>query len=176
MIFDRNKQLIIFISFIIIFLSVTILNIKCLGVENRTKIYDKIEYKVIYQGLDSKIQNEKFVVINSINEWKSLWISHYIGKIIQSPDNKNFKKNFINYPKIDFVNNTIVGVFSGKRSSGGYSIYIESIKRTNNVVNIFIYENIPSSNSSVTTAITFPYQIVTASKFQSPFKFIYNFH
>ena len=69
-------------------------------------------------------------------------------------------------PEVDFDRRIVIGAFLGQRSSGGYAVEVRSVAHADRGVDVFevVYvELTPGDECGVTTAITYPYQLVTVS-------------
>jgi hypothetical protein len=74
---------------------------------------------------------------------------------------------------IDFNKSTVIAVFMGEQSTGGYGTEIKKITEENGVT-VYIRETSPLSGSPVTTALTQPFHIVkTLEKINEQVNFIY---
>ncbi len=67
-------------------------------------------------------------------------------------------------PLIDFDNYFLIGAFMGEQKTGGYSIKITRILKSNNRINIVINICEPGPNDFVTLMITYPGHIVKVNK------------
>ncbi len=89
-------------------------------------------------------------VINSEGEWSELLNRTRIR--FQEP------------PSIDFSKNTVIAVFLGTRSTGGYTIEIKDIVETDDEVMVYVEETSPGPGENVIMAVTQPYHIVKTKK------------
>lgn len=76
-----------------------------------------------------------------------------------------------NKPKVNFADQTVLGVFAGQKGSGGYSINVVRVEQTNNGVLVKVVETQPGKNCIVTDVISSPYQIVAVPKLKGEVKF-----
>ena len=67
-------------------------------------------------------------------------------------------------PKVDFNNNTAIGVFRGRRNTGGYSITIGDVVEHSARVDVTVELHEPSPGCNVTSALTYPYHVVSMPK------------
>ena len=68
-------------------------------------------------------------------------------------------------PRIDFDKYLLVGVFSGRRPTGGYSIRIERVLKKDGTLLIHAVEECPKPGSMVIQVITYPSIFFTVEKF-----------
>lgn len=74
--------------------------------------------------------------------------------------NRIRKPGFV-IPTIDFEKETIVAVFMGKKTSGGYSVSIDQVKDVGDEkIEVTVQEEKPKKGEMVTMAITQPFCIV----------------
>jgi len=73
--------------------------------------------------------------------------------------NKTRKPGFP-IPDIDFSKETIVAVFMGEKSTGGFGVSVEEVKEENRKLMVAIKERKPNPKDMVTTVITQPFCIV----------------
>ena len=126
----------------------------------------EIPFETIEQGGYSSYTEQANLVIKNEKTFLSLWLKvHSISSIIPE------------LPKIDFSKETIVAVFMGGKSTGGYSISIEKIvdesipgakcapsaKCIGKVI-VYYKETSPAPGDMVTQAFTQPYHIVKTQK------------
>jgi hypothetical protein len=112
----------------------------------------QIEWTTLARGSYSGIEEKKFVMIVSRQEWEELW--------------KEAHKNITPVPElpaVDFTGETVLGVFMGTRSTGGYSIEIDRIGCPDGIIQAIIKTRSPEPGDMVTTALTQPFHIVRVS-------------
>lgn len=57
-------------------------------------------------------------------------------------------------------NETIIYIGSGQKSTGGYDITVESVRRLKDIIRIEVLEKTPGSNENVTQVITYPHAVI----------------
>ncbi len=132
-----------------------------LGSAPKTGIRLKIkkEWKGSYSGYPKAAR----LAIYNAEEWKGIW-EKVNALRLPKPE----------LPKINFEKEMVIAVFMGERHSGGYSIEITSILKTEKEIVAAVEEKEPSPESLRTLALTSPYHIVVIKKyplavnFQSP--------
>src|SRR3990167_10377927 len=109
--------------------------------KNNNHSSKEIQFEKIEESVYSESPTEKKnLVINSPDEWQKL--------------NPNSSTN------IDFNQNTIIAVFAGPKSTGGYSIQVEKITDPGQNIVVNVRETSPGTNCLVTQALTDPRQII----------------
>ncbi len=82
------------------------------------------------------------------------------------------RKPGFSIPKIDFSKETIVAVFMGEKTTGGFSVSIESIKEDKEKLTVQIKETKPSPTDMVTMVITQPFCFVKINSVGKEFTFV----
>jgi hypothetical protein len=88
-------------------------------------------------------------IITSEEELKSVWNQAF----------KNYSKKEP-LPEVDFSKNIVVLVALGERNAGGYSIKVKNAVPTKAGILVTVEETSPGKTCMLTTAMTYPYQIV----------------
>ncbi len=88
-------------------------------------------------------------VIRDERTWKRVW-ARAVGSRVHRPE----------APEIDFDKHMALAVFMGQRSTGGYSVRIESVREFEKHIEVHYTSTSPSPGDMVTMAITSPYHIV----------------
>ena len=81
------------------------------------------------------------------------------------------RKPGFSIPKVDFSKETIIAVFMGEKTTGGFSVTIENVKEKNKKLIVKIKETKPGSKDMVTMAITQPFCFVKINKADKEFVF-----
>ena len=84
--------------------------------------------------------------------------------------NRGRKPGF-SIPSIDFSEETVIAVFMGEKTSGGYAVSVESVKEEGEQVIIQIKEIKPGPKDMVTMAITQPFCFVKINRVGKEFVF-----
>jgi hypothetical protein len=99
----------------------------------------------LYTGLTDK----RRLFVDNANEWSALW--NEVTSIYQpQPD----------VPAIDFGTESVIVAAMGTRSSGGYSIAIESVHEAEGQLYVTVRETSPGQNCFTTAALTAPVHAV----------------
>ncbi|MCK4665529.1 protease complex subunit PrcB family protein [Candidatus Dependentiae bacterium] len=106
-------------------------------------------YKTIAKGSYSGHAEKKYYVATNNLAWKVLW-DQVNSTIEPKPP----------LPAIDFKLETIIAVFQGTQSTGGYSIEIIKVIEKKDSIEVTVQERKPKKGHFVTMAITTPYHII----------------
>lgn len=96
-------------------------------------------------GQYSDVVSPKTAVIRDQLAWERFWT-------------ESFGERFAT-PPIDFSRNMAVAVFAGQKPTGGYSVFIPLVKRTEDRLVVFYRLTAPAPGSVVTQAVTSPFAI-----------------
>jgi hypothetical protein len=78
-----------------------------------------------------------------------------------------------NIPALDFNQRTVLAIFMGEQSSGGYAIRIDRIVRTPAEIVVTVRQTVPPKNTPASLAQTQPYILVSIPRTDLPIKFDY---
>ncbi|WP_320814733.1 protease complex subunit PrcB family protein [Flavobacterium sp.] len=132
-----------------VFLSITLFSCSS-GMDKSNVIY-----KVLHSGQNTLIENKEFLLIENNED--------YISAIEKLNIDESDFDNLLN---VDFKSNNVCILFLGQRSTGGYSIDVDYIKKKQKTLYIKAKELTPEKHSNVITAITNPYCIVAIPKYK----------
>lgn len=110
-----------------------------------------------YCGIDNNME----IVIKSDEEWKYLW-ERVHRKMVPEPP----------LPEVDFSAETVLAVFMGTRSTGGYSIEISHLTMNNGKITAIVKTRSPQPGDMVTMALSQPYHIIKINITDQEFEFI----
>ena len=88
-------------------------------------------------------------------QWRVLWAQHRDT----SP------------PYVDFVNEMVIGVFLGARSTGGFSVTLESVRRTGDDLDVQALEGRPGPACIVAQVVTAPYILVRVPRVEGAVRY-----
>ncbi|MEE8419749.1 MAG: protease complex subunit PrcB family protein [Dehalococcoidales bacterium] len=108
-----------------------------------------LSFETIDKGSSSGIETGERLVIESAADWEDLWGEH---TALRTPAPA--------LPGIDFSRQMVIAVFSGLKSTGGYSVEITEIRATNRELNIVYQVTEPGPDDMVTEAETQPFHII----------------
>ncbi len=115
---------------------------------------DRTPYQTLANEAYSGVETKQNVVITDDKAWDKLWDDTY--KIMDpKPD----------MPNVNFANETVVGVYLGMKSSGGYGIEVSKIIDTGKEYQVYIKETAPAKGMMSTMALTQPFHLI---KFENP--------
>jgi len=102
--------------------------------------------------------------IRVVNDYEGLLeVYGYVNRI---------RKPGFSIPNIDFSKETVVAIFMGEKTTGGFSIAAESVKEENGKLVVKIKETKPGSKDMVTMAINQPFCFVKISSIGKEFVFV----
>jgi hypothetical protein len=118
-----------------------------------------VSFTTIEQGADSKIYDSLEHAMQTRAEWETFWQKHNSGRS-QKP-----------LPTVDFTRETIITVFVGGRTRGGYLAEIAKIVLDVNRLVVVYKEVIAGDYCVVTLIATQPYHIVKLQRTDLPVAF-----
>lgn len=113
----------------------------------------EIAFNEISKGLYSGVEEKRQIVINDPQSYRKLWNEVFS---IYHP--------MADLPEIDFEKNTLIAVFMGTTSTGGYSVEITKISESSKEINVRIKYLTPAPDDFVTMALSQPYHLVIIPK------------
>ncbi len=96
------------------------------------------------------------MVFRDASSWQSFWKNYCM--VVDDKGNKTAA------PDVDFSSQMLIGVFSGRKPTAGYSIAIEKILEGTKSIQVEYSEKQPSPESMVAMVITYPCQIVSVPR------------
>ncbi len=112
-----------------------------------------VAYEVIAEGTQAAKEEAERVIVRDREELERVW-SQAMGSRTPVPE----------APEIDFAERTVVALFMGRRSTGGYAIRVSEVVREGEQLRVRYREREPGPDEMVTQALTSPYQIVSVPK------------
>jgi hypothetical protein len=119
-----------------------------------------VPFEVVLESSFSSVSDKRQVAIKNNEDYQKL-MSEVYKDLDQMP----------RFPDADFTKNSIIAVFMGPKSSGGYSVSIDKIKESSGKITVYTIETAPGKNCVVTQAETRPYIIVRIPKIDKEVKF-----
>jgi len=121
-----------------------------------------VSFEIIEKGVHSNFISKIDIVLTDQNELNTIYDT--INSTI-TPKNE--------IPQIDFSEYQVVISCMGEKSTGGYSMDIDSIMNVEEELVVYLKYNVPKPGEMVTTALTSPYLIYTFKKQSKPIRFQY---
>jgi hypothetical protein len=118
-----------------------------------TVVQEKQEFTTVDQGYHSGITSSANYAIYDNETWTSIWNQH-MQFMIDPPLP----------PSVDFSKYTIIAVFMGEVSTGGYAINVYDVVDTGSSTLIKVEKTQPGPRTIVTQALTQPYHIIQIAK------------
>lgn len=119
----------------------------------------ELQFETIAKGSGGHSEKVNYLIEND-SDWEELWEKVNSLSISKPPS-----------PEVDFTQNSIIAIFQGMKSTGGYSIEIIKVVETENSVEVFIKEVSPGENCIVTQAFTQPHHIIKTKKIDKKVNF-----
>jgi len=115
--------------------------------EDRTNV---VEFSVIASGATSDYEGGRRVeLIANAEDWRQAWATVGGGRPV---------------PEVNFVTRAVVLVFQGQKSTGGYSVSVEEIRRDGTALAVSVNERRPASDGVTTQVITSPFVAVSVPR------------
>lgn len=109
----------------------------------------RVSFQTVARGSRSGVREASQVVIRGQDQWQALWRKHTAIKTNPAP-----------LPAIDFDKEIVAAVFLGEKPTGGYSIEITRVIRTDRSLVVFYRDHSPAPGAITTQAFTQPFYIV----------------
>lgn len=110
-------------------------------------------------GAHSRIQVARQEVIRDSKRYVAVWREH-LGGALGMP-----------MPVVDFTKYDVIAAFAGSRTTGGYSIQVDGVKRVGKTATVQITLLKPDPHMMTTQAFTAPYAFKAVPKLPATVKF-----
>ena len=114
-------------------------------------------FTLIHAGNNPEVDNSRLETITS---------QQALSEALQADDNFS-----ADVPDIDFAKTTVVAVYAGEKSTGGYSITVSNVQEYASVVMVDVTTTSPGASCSTTQSITYPYAVVSFKNTGKPVQF-----
>ncbi len=111
----------------------------------------------IEQGSTSGIVDSREVVIQSEQEWQTLWRQH---APVAAPR-----------PPVDFAKHLVVGIFAGQQPTSGYRVDIVSVERERGGISVIYQVESPAKDAMVAQVLTQPFHFIRLPRLGLPIRF-----
>jgi hypothetical protein len=138
---------------ILFMLTLVLVAVLYTGCSNSGSDETKVPSEIVLDGMYSAVEDKREVLITNNEQFQSL-----MNEIYKDMD------QMPRFPVVDFTKNSVVAVFIGQRSNGGFMVTIDSITEGSKFVNVNIIETTPGPNCMTTQALTRPFAIVKIPK------------
>lgn len=88
--------------------------------------------------------------------------------------NTDLEGRTIGLPDVDFSQKTVLAVFLGKKTSGGYSTKVVRVVEISDAIMVYVQEITSGRGCTSAAVITYPGDIVTIQKTQKPVEFVFD--
>ena len=116
-----------------------------------------ISLQNLSKGYSSGVREPLKIVIQTQDNWNSLWKRHSSLQAISSPA-----------PQVDFATEMVAVIFLGEKRTGGYEVEITKAERNDSTLYLYYRERSPSRGGLVMQALTQPYHVVKLAKQDVP--------
>ena len=114
-----------------------------------------------WKGFNSGETSKQRLAIRTAQAWKAVWEKTY--RNVSSPPE---------VPKVDFTKDMILAVFMGQKSTGGHSVQIVKVSKTDKGLKTHVREISPKPVDIVTQALTSPFHLVIISSVEGDVIFV----
>ena len=115
--------------------------------DDRTNV---VEFSVVATGAMSAYEGGRRVeLVSNDEDWRQAWAAIGGGRPV---------------PEVNFATRSVVVVYQGQKSTGGYSVAVEEIRRDGTVLAVRVNERRPASGSFTTQVITSPFVAVSVPR------------
>jgi hypothetical protein len=118
---------------------------------------DSVSFETIEQGDSSGIEESLERFIQKSSEWVTFWKQHQSKRTLLLP-----------LPTVDFTQASIMAVFTGGRSNGGYFAEISNIVREATRLIVIYREVVAGENCVINLIATQPFHIVELKRIDQP--------
>ncbi len=128
---------------------------ECASKGKKPQCPNPVNYTPIDKGSHSGIREAKQVAIKNQQEWSEL----------------TKKSDLSNLPNVNFQKKMVLAVFQGSKPTGGYSVKVADVCKTQSKTRVEIVSKKPGKNCVVTQALTTPYEMVIIPKIKQQIAF-----
>jgi hypothetical protein len=121
---------------------------------------ESLPLRKLAHGAFGGIQTAKREVIKDQSAWDKLWAQH--AQPVNEPEK----------PKVDFSKEMVILVAMGRKTTGGHSIEITSVKPDRDHLIITVKSSSPPPGAFATQALTAPFHIVAVPRSELKPKFV----
>ncbi|MGV3617835.1 MAG: protease complex subunit PrcB family protein [Fimbriimonas sp.] len=119
---------------------------------------NQVNFNAFRTGITSQITNAGLIEISSEADFQAYW-ARSTGQAPQTAPQG-----------IDWNRQKLIAIHLGQRRSGGYSVVVQSIRRTGAFAVVSAVERKPAPNQYVAQMITSPYVLVKVDRISIPFR------
>lgn len=120
----------------------------------------KLPQRLLMQRYNSGFIEPTRRVITDADTWEQVWNAAFSGRRPQAP-----------FPKVDFRREMLVIAAMGTRPSGGYTIHVDSVVETDELV-VHVRSVEPGAGCGTTSAISEPVYIAAVRPSALPTRFV----
>ncbi len=112
-----------------------------------------VSYDVILQGTYSGKKDTAAVIIQTQQEWETLWKEHVSVLVPQPP-----------VPSVDFESRVVAAIYAGEKRTGGYSVVIKDVVFEGDDIVVKYRLTEPQPNSFTLQVISQPFALLKIEK------------
>lgn len=113
----------------------------------------ELSFEIVTSGFYSGYKEAGYHRIDTQEKWKELWEKTY-AEVEPKPE----------LPEVDFEKNTVLAIFAGEFSGGGYRVEVEKVVDAERSVQVSVKLESPSNSCATTAALTQPFKIIKLEK------------
>ncbi len=110
-------------------------------------VAEEIAFTVLAKGQDAQVLERKNFAVYTQQDYASLWAMAYGDEAAERP-------------VVDFSSSYVIGVFAGRKPSGGYDIGVSRVTDENAVRTVGITLTSPGAGCVTTQALTSPFELI----------------
>ncbi len=126
----------------------------------------EVSFETIAQDSFCAQKERKNVAVTNTEEWKKVWASAF-------PADNPKKEMPKQMAQVDFKAHTVVAVFQGEKTSGGYSIEVTKVMKKGDTLTITIKETSPEPGGMAIMAMSQPCHLVKVAAAAPKVEFVY---
>lgn len=115
-----------------------------------------LSFTTLQKGAYSGVSERMAVVLTDEQAWRNHWQQH-AARVVPVPP----------APAIDFSKESVLVVYMGEKTSGGYSIEVTGVQKENGRLAVSVRQTSPGPGTMTTMALTQPFHMVRIPKVQA---------
>jgi len=116
---------------------------------------EMMPFVTIDKGITSGNTGRSFLAIRTAQEWQDIWHQHS-SHLTASPG----------LPPVDFSKEMVIAIFQGNKSTGGFSVEILRVEKSEVRLLVFYKERVPPPGSMVPQVLTQPYHMIKLQRME----------
>jgi hypothetical protein len=116
---------------------------------------EMVPFVTLSRGITSAMAGRSFLAIRTAQEWQDIWHQHS-SHLTVSPG----------LPPVDFSKEMVIAIFQGNKPTGGFSIEILRVEKSEEKFLVFYKEVTPPPGSMVPQALTQPCHMIKLQRME----------